>query len=103
MDKESLYVRNLFIDVLSSPEALTCDAVLLSGGLDTSIATETLKSIIPGRNSSQLHTAITLTIDPSKNQLAQTHGLFVQEPQDIIYARRIATKLSLAHHVLEPT
>ncbi|KAJ2872666.1 hypothetical protein FB639_004316, partial [Coemansia asiatica] len=52
---------------------------------------------------SRLRTAITVTIDPRKNKIAQEHGLFVQEPQDILYAQKIATKLGLSHHVLEPT
>ncbi|KAJ1882686.1 hypothetical protein H4R99_002101 [Coemansia sp. RSA 1722] len=103
MTTESSYVRSLFIEVLSSPSALACDAVLLSGGLDTSLASETVKTLIPRHNESQLSTAITLTIDPGNNQLAQAHGLFAQSPQDIVYANQIATKLNLQHHVLEPT
>ncbi|KAJ2811222.1 hypothetical protein H4S07_002199 [Coemansia furcata] len=98
IDRESAYVRQLFTEVLSSREALKCDAVLLSGGLDTSIASETLKQL-PG---SQLHTAITVTIDPAQNELAKSHALFSQEPQDVIYARKIAEKLGLDHHILTP-
>ncbi|KAJ2744058.1 hypothetical protein GGI20_003279 [Coemansia sp. BCRC 34301] len=98
---EAVYVRYLFTQVLSSSEALTCDAVLLSGGLDTSIAAETLKI----QAGSQLHTGITVTIDPAQNALAKAHKLFAEkgEPQDIHYARKIADKLGLEHHVLTPT
>ncbi|KAJ2432653.1 hypothetical protein GGF42_009542, partial [Coemansia sp. RSA 2424] len=99
MDTEAAYVRQLFTKVLSSSEALTCDAVLLSGGLDTSIAAETLKL----QAGSQLRTGITVTIDPAQNELAKIHGLFSNEPQDIHYARKIADKLDLEHHVLTPT
>ncbi|KAJ2699774.1 hypothetical protein H4218_002435 [Coemansia sp. IMI 209128] len=99
MDAEAAYVRQLFTEVLSSREALACDAVLLSGGLDTSIASETLKQQI----GSQLKTGITVTIDPAHNKLANSSGLFTQQPQDIVYARQIAEKLGLDHHVLTPT
>ncbi|KAJ2582913.1 hypothetical protein GGH95_001276 [Coemansia sp. RSA 1836] len=99
MDTEAAYVRQLFTKVLSSSEALTCDAVLLSGGLDTSIAAETLKL----QAGSQLRTGITVAIDPAQNELAKIHGLFSNEPQDIHYARKIADKLVLEHHVLTPT
>ncbi|KAJ2866665.1 hypothetical protein GGH94_001391 [Coemansia aciculifera] len=99
MDTEVAYVRQLFSEVLSSSEALACDAVLLSGGLDTSIASETLKQLA----GSQLRKAITVTIDPAQNELAKSHGLFIQEPQDVVYARKIAERLGLDHHVLTPT
>ncbi|KAJ2901056.1 hypothetical protein IWW38_000021 [Coemansia aciculifera] len=96
MDAEAAFVRQLFTKVLSSNEALSCDAVLLSGGLDTSIASETLKL----QAGSQLRTGITVTIDPAHNK----PGLFSNsEPQDIHYARKIADKLGLEHHILTPT
>ncbi|KAI8324490.1 adenine nucleotide alpha hydrolases-like protein [Martensiomyces pterosporus] len=103
MNSEAKRVRQLFIDVLSSDEAVACDAILLSGGLDTSIASEVVKTMTPRSKESKLQTGITLTIDPSKNPLAETNGLFKQQPQDIEYARKIAVKLGLKHHVLTPT
>ncbi|KAJ2491936.1 hypothetical protein IWW37_001908 [Coemansia sp. RSA 2050] len=99
MDAEAVHVKQLFTEVLSSREALACDTVLLSGGLDTSIASEILKQQV----GSQLKTGITVTIDPAHNELAKSHGLFTQDPQDVVYARRIAEKLGLDHHVLTPT
>ncbi|KAJ1724421.1 hypothetical protein LPJ53_001321 [Coemansia erecta] len=103
MDAEPEYIRNMLLDVLSSEEALACDAVLLSGGLDTSIASEAVKLHIDNRDDSKLRTAITLTIDPQQNSLANSNNLFVQEPQDVVYARRIAHRLCLEHHILTPT
>ncbi|KAJ1962976.1 hypothetical protein GGI12_002326 [Dipsacomyces acuminosporus] len=96
-------VKELFLEVLSSDEALSCDAILLSGGLDTSLASEVMKTMTERRNESKLQTGITLTIEPSKNPLALASGLFKQDPKDIKYARKIAKKLSLEHHVLSPT
>ncbi|KAJ1859634.1 hypothetical protein LPJ73_001763 [Coemansia sp. RSA 2703] len=103
MDADTECVRNLLLHVLSSEEALSCDAVLLSGGLDTSIASEVVKLHVANRDSSKLCTAITLTIDPNENTLANSNNLFVQEPQDVVYARRIAHRLGLEHHILTPT
>ncbi|KAJ2782625.1 hypothetical protein GGI15_002859 [Coemansia interrupta] len=103
MDTAADYVRNLLLDVLSTEEALACDAVLLSGGLDTSIASEGLKLHITCRGDSKLRTAITLTIDPKQNGLVISNNLFIHEPQDVIYARKIAHRLCLEHHILTPT
>ncbi|KAJ2723253.1 hypothetical protein GGI07_002755 [Coemansia sp. Benny D115] len=97
------YLKNLMVEVLSSEEALSCDAILLSGGLDTSIASEVLRGRGGNDYKSKLVTGITLTIDPESNALAKKHDLFKQQPQDVVYARRIAAKIGLDHHVLEPT
>ncbi|KAI7822428.1 hypothetical protein BX661DRAFT_187376, partial [Kickxella alabastrina] len=98
MDAESARLRSLVLN-----DALSCDSILLSGGLDTSIASEALKTIIDNKNESKLRTGITLTIDPDNNTVAQANGLFTQQPQDILYARKIAAKLGLEHHVIEPS
>ncbi|KAJ1897493.1 hypothetical protein LPJ66_003331 [Kickxella alabastrina] len=103
MDAESARLRSLMLNILSSEDALSCDSILLSGGLDTSIASEALKTIIDNKNESKLRTGITLTIDPDDNAVAQANGLFTQQPQDILYARKIAAKLGLEHHVIEPS
>ncbi|KAJ1863104.1 hypothetical protein LPJ78_004277 [Coemansia sp. RSA 989] len=99
MNPIAVQLRTLLTSVLQSDEAQSCDSILLSGGLDTSIAAE----IINEQQESQLNAGITVTIDPSSNQLANKHNLFIKQPQDIEYATRIANKLGISHHVLTPT
>ncbi|KAI9499859.1 hypothetical protein GGI25_003887 [Coemansia spiralis] len=101
IEVEAVYVRNLLLDVLSSKEAQTCDAILLSGGLDTSIASEAMLTMTQG--TSGLRKGITVTIDPAENETARQNNLFTEQPQDVHYATKIAQKLKLEHHVLTPT
>ncbi|KAJ2364963.1 hypothetical protein H4S01_003501 [Coemansia sp. RSA 2610] len=100
MELKYLEARRVLHEVLQSPEALSCDAILLSGGLDTSIAAEI---ITEQSSTSKLRTGITVTIEPTSNPLAHQHGLFTRQPQDIYYATKIAAKCGLDHHVLKPT
>ncbi|KAJ2847483.1 hypothetical protein IWW36_003836 [Coemansia brasiliensis] len=101
MNSMAAQLETILRDVLKSDEAQSCDSILLSGGLDTSIAAEIIKEQCNGK--SALNTGITVTIDPSSNQLATKHNLFIKQPQDIEYAAKIAEKLGLKHHVLTPT
>ncbi|KAJ1662502.1 hypothetical protein IW140_005477 [Coemansia sp. RSA 1813] len=103
MDPESQHARLLFLDILSLPRAQSCDAILLSGGLDTSIAAEAMLTMTPNKETSQLRKGITVTVDPSENELASKNGLFTQKPEDVDYATAIAQKLKLNHHILRPT
>ncbi|KAJ1904095.1 hypothetical protein LPJ81_002696 [Coemansia sp. IMI 209127] len=105
MDPESLHVRSIFLDVLSSPEAQSCDAILLSGGLDTSIAAEAMLRLTANKETAQLRKAITVTVDPANERAWPTEkgGLFTQIPEDVDYGTRIAQKLGLEHHILRPT
>ncbi|KAJ1943832.1 hypothetical protein EC988_006136 [Linderina pennispora] len=84
------------LEILDSPEALACDAILLSGGLDTSIASEAM--LAQAKHRAQLAHGLTLTIDPQQNP-----DLFPRAPEDIKYAQKIASKLGLTHHKLTPS
>ncbi|KAJ2448888.1 hypothetical protein EV183_005199 [Coemansia sp. RSA 2336] len=99
MNPLAVQLQTLLTSVLQSNEAQSCDSILLSGGLDTSIAAE----IIKGQRESRLSTGITVTIDPDSNQLAAKRNLFVKQPQDVEYATRIANKLDIRLHILTPT
>ncbi|KAJ2557944.1 hypothetical protein EV175_001048 [Coemansia sp. RSA 1933] len=103
MDTESQYVRALLLEVLQSSEAQSCDGILLSGGLDTSIAAEAMLTMAANKETMQLRKAITVTVDPSSNVLASSNGLFTQKPEDVDYATLIAKNVGLDHHILRPT